>query len=89
MAVAIKKLETFTGKRISTMVDPDDMSKTITQENDCKDIEVEFTQGSITHTRTVNVCYNSEGNYDEAATDARISEIAIGVENKIASGAIS
>jgi hypothetical protein len=37
----------------------------------------------------VNVCYDSDGNYDEAATDIRISEVARGVEIKIASGAIS
>ena len=89
MAVTVKKLETFTGKRTSTMVDPDDESKTITNEKDCKDIQVEFTEGSITHTRKVNVCYDSDGNYDEAATDVRISEVARGVEIKIASGAIS
>ena len=89
MAVTVKKLETFTGKRTSTMVDPDDESKTITNEKACRDIQVEFTEGSITHTRMVNVCYDSEGNYDEAATDIRISEVARGVEIKIASGAIS
>ena len=89
MAITIKKLETFTGKRTSTMRDPDDLTKTVTEEKDCKDIEVEFTDGSITHTRMVNVCYDSEGNYDEEATDERISEVARGVEIKIAAGAIS
>ena len=67
----------------------DDESKTITNEKDCRDIQVEFTEGSITHTRMVNVCYDSEGNYDEEATDERISEVARGVEVKIATGAIS
>ncbi len=89
MAVTAKKLETFTGKRTATMPDPDDASKTITNERDCRDIEVEFTDGSITQTRRVNVCYNSDGNYDEAATDVRISEVARGIENKIAAGAIT
>ena len=89
MTVTVKKLETFTGKRTSTMPDPEDESKTVTSEKDCKDIQVEFTEGSVTHTRMVNVCYDSDGNYDEAATDVRISEVARGVENKIACGAIS
>ena len=30
MAITIKKLETFTGKRTSTMPDPDDLTKTVT-----------------------------------------------------------
>ena len=89
MAITIKKLETFTGKRTSTMPDPDDQTKTVTEEKDCKDIEVEFTDGSSTHTRETDVCYDSEGNYDEEATDERISEVARGVEIKIAAGAIS
>lgn len=89
MAVVVKKLETFTGKRTSTIPDPEDESKTVTNEKPCKDIQVEFTEGSVTHTRMVNVCYDSDGNYDEAATDVRISEVAAGVENKIACGAIS
>ena len=53
------------------------------------EIQVEFTDGSTTHTRMINVCYDSEGNYDEEATDERISEVARGVEIKIAAGAIS
>ncbi len=71
------------------MPDPDDLTKTVTEEKTCKDIEVEFTDGSTTHTRMINVCYDSEGNYDEEATDKRISEVARGVEIKIAAGAIS
>ena len=56
---------------------------------DCRDIHVRFTDGTVTHERHVNVCYDADGNYDEDATDARIGEVAMGVEHKIAVGVIS
>lgn len=89
MPVTWTKLETFTGSRTITGPDPDDMDQTIDTTVDCRDIEVEFTDGTITHTRMVNVCYNSDGNYDDAETDIRIGQMAVGVENKIAVGVIS
>ena len=89
MPVTWKKLETFTGSRTTSQPDPDNEGETIDTTVDCSDIEVEFTDGTVTHRRMVNVCYDSEGNYDETATDTRIAEVANGVENKIAVGAIS
>ena len=55
------------------------------------DIQVEFKSDSpdITHTRAVNVCFDSSGNYDDTATKARCAEVAMGVENKINVGIIS
>lgn len=89
MPVTWTKLETFTGSRTQTTPDPDNMDETIETAVDCRDIEVEFTDGTITHRRMVNVCYDADGNYDEAETDIRIGQMASGVENKIAVGVIS
>lgn len=89
MAVTWTKLETFTGSRTSTAPDPDNMDETIETTSPCRDIHVRFTDGTITHDRYVNVCYDSDGNYDETETDTRIGQVAMGVEHKIAVGAIS
>lgn len=89
MPVTWTKLETFTGSRTYTAPDPDNEGETIDTTVDCSDIEVEFTDGTITHRRMVNVCYDSDGNYDETETDIRIGQVANGVENKIAVGAIT
>ena len=72
MAVTYTLKETFTGKRTTTMPDPEDNTKTIDSTSDVIDIEVEFKSDSpdITHTRTVNVVFDSEGKYDDAATKA-------------------
>ena len=89
MAVTWTKLETFTGSRTTSTPDPDNEGETIDTTVDCRDMEVEFTDGTITHRRMINVCYDADGEYDEAATDIRIGEMAAGVENKIAVGVIS
>lgn len=89
MPVTWTKLETFTGTRTQASPDPDNLDETIETTVDCRDIEVEFTDGTITHTRMVNVCYDADGNYDDAETDIRIGQMAVGVENKIAVGVIS
>jgi hypothetical protein len=89
MAVTWTKLENFTGSRTTSMPDPENEGQTIESTTNCRDIEVEFTDGTITHTRMVNVCYDADGAYDEAATDIRIGEVAAGVEHKIAAGVIS
>lgn len=89
MPVTWTKLETFTGSRTHSAPDPENEGETIETTSDCRDIEVEFTDGTVTHTRMVNVCYDADGAYDEAATDIRISEVAAGVEHKIAAGVIS
>ena len=62
MPVTWTKLETFTGSRTHSAPDPDNEGETIDTTVDCSDIEVEFTDGTVTHRRMVNVCYNSEGN---------------------------
>ena len=53
-------------------------------------VEVTFTSDSpsLTHVRTVNAVFTS-GSYDADATAVRVAEVALGVENKIAVGAIS
>lgn len=55
----------------------------------CRDVQVTFTKGEITHTRNVNVCFDADGAYDADATLMRIEEVARGVEQKIAAGVIS
>ena len=53
-------------------------------------VEVTFTSDSpsLVHTRTVNAVFTS-GSYDADATAVRVAEVALGVENKIAVGAIT
>jgi hypothetical protein len=50
---------------------------------------VTFEHAGITHTRDVNACLTTKGKYDAAATEARIADVARGVEVKIAAGAIT
>ena len=89
MTVTYTKLEEFTGTRTTSMPDPDNDGETTETTTDCRDIHVRFTDGSITHERYVNVCYDSEGNYDEDATNERLDQHCRGVENKIAVGVVS
>ena len=51
-------------------------------------IMVTFTDGTITHERSVNAVY-TDGSYDADATETRVAEVARGVENKIALGVIT
>ena len=53
-------------------------------------VEVTFTSDSpaLTHVRTVNAVFTDEA-YDATLTETRVSEVANGVENKIAVGAIT
>jgi hypothetical protein len=51
-------------------------------------VEVTFTDGTVTHQRGVNAVF-TDGAYDADATEGRIAEVALGVENKIAVGVIS
>ena len=88
MAITYKRDETFTGKRKSTMPDPESESGTKEIESDVIDIIVTFTDGTITHTRNVNVCYDGSGKYDEDATKERIEQVMLGVQNKMALGLI-
>ena len=93
MAITFTKNETFDGTRVHTMPDPDNEGETITETTSgIRDIEVTFTSDdpAVTHTRMVNVCFEADGTtYDSDATDARIAEVAAGVEHKIAAGVIS
>ena len=91
MAVTYTLKETFTGKRTTKTPDPENEGKTIDTTADVTDIIVEFKSDNpdVTHTRNVNVCFDSNGAYDDTATKARCAEVAAGVENKIKVGAIS
>ena len=87
MTVTYTLKETFTGKRAQVMPDPDgDGEKT--EEVTVTDIIVEFAKDGKKYTRPVNVVFDSDGNYDDAATKERCEQAAMGVENKIAVGAI-
>ena len=85
MTVTYTLKETFTGKRTQVMPDPDGEK---TEEISVRDIIVEFAKDGKKYTRPVNVVFNSDGNYDDAATKDRCEQVAMGVENKIAVGAI-
>lgn len=50
-------------------------------------VEVTFTKGEITQTRTVNAVFNNDA-YDAEATEVRVSEVALGVENKLTLGVL-
>lgn len=51
-------------------------------------ITVSFTDGTITHDRSVNAVF-TDGSYDATATETRVAEVGAGVENKIALGVIT
>ena len=92
MAITYTLDETFTGKRSSSMPDPDNEGQTIETETDVTDIIVTFSDDSYTptktHTRNVNVVYDEDGVYDEAATLARIEEVMAGVAHKMKIGLV-
>jgi len=92
MAVTYRLLESFDGTREFSIPDPENEGETLTHTmTNVKDIEVEFSSSepSVTHTRFVNVVFDSEGNYDADATAERISAVAQGVQHKIEIGIIS
>ena len=89
MPVTYTKLEEFTGTRTTSAADPENEGETIETTVDCRDIQVRFTDGTIVHERSVNVSFDADGNYDEAATDNVLNQHCRGVENKIAVGVIS
>jgi hypothetical protein len=51
-------------------------------------ITVTYDTGEWTHVRDVNAVFTANGEYDADATEIRVGEVALGVENKIISGAI-
>ena len=93
MAVTYELLETFTGTRVQSTPDPDNEGETIEETvTGITDIQVRFTSDDdtpVVHERSVNVCFDSEGEYDNTATLARIEEVMAGVEHKMALGVIS
>jgi len=92
MAVTYKLLETFDGTRKHTVPDPENEGETKEETlTGITDIEVEFKSDSpdVTHVRLVNVAFDTDGNYDEAAMKERLDQVALGVQNKIAMGVIS
>ena len=86
MAITYTLKETFTGKRAQVIPNPDKEGETVTTEISVTDIIVEFVKDDKKYTRNVNVVFDSDGNYDDAATKERCEQVAMGVENKIAVG---
>ena len=91
MSITYELLEEFTGTRTHETPDLENEGETIVEESACTDIQVRFTCGDTgkTHERSVNVCFDSDGNYDAEATAVRVGEVANGVGNKMACGVIS
>ena len=88
MAVTFTLDEEYTGFR-TVEIPAMEGEEATTELHPTRSVSVTFTDGAITHQREVNVCFDSEGNYDEEATMVRIGEVARGVEQKIAAGVIS
>ena len=94
MATTWKLLETWDGTREQSMPDPENEGETKTETlTGITDIKVLFTckdkTPNVKHERMVNVVLDSEGNYDETAMKERLDQVAMGVTNKVACGAIS
>jgi len=91
MAVTYTLNEEYTGFRTRAVETEtsEEGTELITEQYPTRSISVTFTDGTITHQREVNVCFDAEGNYDADATLVRIGEVARGVEQKIAAGVIS
>ena len=94
MATTWKLLETWDGTREQSMPDPENEGETTTETlTGITDIKVLFTckdkTPNVKHERMVNVVLDSEGNYDETAMKERLDQVAMGVTNKVACGAIS
>lgn len=92
MAITYNIANAYTGTRTTSMPDPDNEGETIETTTDVTDVEVTFTDDSYTpdrvHTRMVNVCFDSEGTYDDESTLVRVGEVMAGVEQKMALGVI-
>ncbi|MGK6323775.1 hypothetical protein ACMGDM_11920 [Sphingomonas sp. DT-51] len=52
-------------------------------------VAVTFEHDGVRHERPVNACLDGKGGYEAAATEARVREVARGVEYKIAAGVIA
>ena len=51
-------------------------------------VDVTFTYEGKIHVRPVNAVFDSDGVYDATATEERVQQVALGVQNKMISGAI-
>lgn len=93
MTISYNIATAYTGTRTTSMPDPDNEGETIETTYNVTDVEVVFTDDaydpSKTHTRTVNVCFDSEGAYDDAATLGRVEEVMAGVAHKMSLGVIA
>ena len=91
MPVTYELLEEFTGTRTIKTPDPENEGETKSVTTSVSDINVRFTcsETDKTHERTVNVCFDADGEYDADATAVRIGEVAMGVGNKMANGVIT
>ena len=58
---------------------------------DEKSVEVTFTCDvpELTHLRAVNAVFDADGSYNEGLTEERVTEVGLGVKNKIALGVIA
>ena len=88
MPVTFTLDEEYTGFRTVEMPAAEG-EETTTEQVATRTVSVTFTDGTITHQREVNVCFDADGAYDADATLVRIGEVARGVEQKIAAGVIA
>ena len=81
MAITYNIAEAYTGTRTTSMPDPDNEGETIEETVNVTDVEVTFTDDSYTpdkvHTRMVNVCFDSEGAYDDTAATSLTQVLVI------------
>ena len=90
MAITYTIDETFNGKRTIQMPDPDNEGETKNVETTVTDIKVTFKSDdpAVEQTRMVNVCFDSNGDYDHTETVARIEQVKSGFERKVSVNAI-
>lgn len=92
MSITFELLEKFTGSRTNEMPDPDNEGEMVsTTDDNVRDVQVRFTceDSGCVHERSVNVCFDEDGEYDEEATLVRVQEVANGVAHKMACGVIT
>ena len=92
MTITFELLEEFTGSRTNEMPDPENEGEMVsTTDDNVRDVQVRFTceDSGCAHERSVNVCFDEDGEYDEEATLVRVQEVANGVAHKISCGVIS
>lgn len=53
-----------------------------------KTVTVTFNTGDWVHVREVNAVFTANGEYDADATEIRVGEVGMGVQNKIITGTL-